>query len=203
VGANFSPLLVDVGFQIPVHFNRPAGGFQVNLQYRFRAPNFYGLYPGAAARESEELRSKIIGLEDTKRRLDAEVVSSESVRDTYQSEVNAYEDRIRTLQDRLQRLQIESEKRRYELDHPISEPPAPKVKPKRKPKAKPRRRTPKPVKFPRRHRVRPGDTLRGISERYYKDPSLWELIYDANPEKVERGLPVEGAVLTIPRPERR
>jgi nucleoid-associated protein YgaU len=56
------------------------------------------------------------------------------------------------------------------------------------------------VVWPRQHQVKPGDTLRSIAEYYYHDAGLWEQIYEANRDKVERGLPREGAVLTIPQP---
>ena len=48
--------------------------------------------------------------------------------------------------------------------------------------------------------VKAGDTLRTMARRYYGDPNQWEKIYDANREKVERGLPSEGALLLIPAP---
>ncbi len=48
--------------------------------------------------------------------------------------------------------------------------------------------------------MKAGDTLRTMAKQYYGDPNQWERIYDANREKVERGLPSEGAVLVIPAP---
>ncbi|TPW19574.1 MAG: hypothetical protein FD126_2557 [Elusimicrobia bacterium] len=51
--------------------------------------------------------------------------------------------------------------------------------------------------------MRPGDTLRRLADLYYGDGSLWEQIYDANADKVERGLPVEGTTLLIPAPRKR
>jgi nucleoid-associated protein YgaU len=51
--------------------------------------------------------------------------------------------------------------------------------------------------------VQAGDTLRKLAEKYYGDPAQWESIYEANPDKIERGLPVEGTTLTIPKPGRR
>ena len=43
-----------------------------------------------------------------------------------------------------------------------------------------------------------GDTLRGLAEKYYGDPNLWNKIYEANPEKMIRGIPKEGTELIIP-----
>ena len=45
--------------------------------------------------------------------------------------------------------------------------------------------------------------LRKLAEKYYGDPSMWERIYEANPDKIERGLPIEGTTLTIPKPATR
>jgi len=56
--------------------------------------------------------------------------------------------------------------------------------------------------WPKKHRASAGDTLRSLAERYYKDENLWEQIYQANTEKVDRGLPRVGAELTIPAPRR-
>jgi nucleoid-associated protein YgaU len=74
---------------------------------------------------------------------------------------------------------------------------APPPPPKRKPKPKP---APPAVVWPRQHRVQPGDTLRSIAEYYYRDAGLWEQIYEANRDKIDRGLPREGEVLSIPEP---
>jgi nucleoid-associated protein YgaU len=83
---------------------------------------------------------------------------------------------------------LELEKRK--LDPP---PPPPPPKPHPKPKAP-------AVVWPRKHQVRPGDTLRSIAQYYYGDAAQWEQIYDANRDKVERGLPREGVVMSIPAP---
>ena len=48
-----------------------------------------------------------------------------------------------------------------------------------------------------------GDPLRGLAQKYYGDPTLWETIFKANRDKVERGLPVEGTALLVPEPKRR
>ena len=45
-----------------------------------------------------------------------------------------------------------------------------------------------------------GGNLFDLAQQYYGDPNQWEKIYDANREKVERGLPAEGASLVIPAP---
>ena len=55
--------------------------------------------------------------------------------------------------------------------------------------------------WPRPHTVKPGETLRSIAQQIYGDASLWEMIYLSNQDKVERGLPVEGAVLLGPDPQ--
>ncbi len=49
-----------------------------------------------------------------------------------------------------------------------------------------------------KHKVKIGDSLRGLAEQYYGDPNKWQVIYDANENKVIRGVPKEGEVLTIP-----
>lgn len=55
-------------------------------------------------------------------------------------------------------------------------------------------------KWPKNHTVKAGDTLRAIASRYYGDSAFWETIYEANREKISRGLPKIGSTLTIPSP---
>lgn len=53
--------------------------------------------------------------------------------------------------------------------------------------------------WPRKHIVVPGDSLRSLAQQYYGDSNKWQTIYDANRDKIERGLPKIGAELTIPK----
>lgn len=48
------------------------------------------------------------------------------------------------------------------------------------------------------HKVRKGESLRGLAEKYYGDPDKWKLIYDANEGKVIRGTPIVGEEIIIP-----
>ena len=50
----------------------------------------------------------------------------------------------------------------------------------------------------RRHKVVKGDTLRNLAETYYGDPNKWEVIYEANENRITRGTPKEGEELLIP-----
>ncbi len=48
------------------------------------------------------------------------------------------------------------------------------------------------------HTVEKGDTLNSISQKYYGTSDRWQDIYNANKNKIERGIPVVGTQLVIP-----
>jgi nucleoid-associated protein YgaU len=50
----------------------------------------------------------------------------------------------------------------------------------------------------RTHVVVAGDTLQSIAKEYYGDANQWKKIYNANADKIERGLPKVGSKLVIP-----
>ena len=58
----------------------------------------------------------------------------------------------------------------------------------------------KKISLPARHKVVRGDSMRSISAFYYGDPNQWQKIYEANRDKIERGLPRVGEELVIPAP---
>lgn len=204
LGINYSPVIIDFNMNIPFKgLNHPSGAYQISLTYKFGAPPFYGRFVGESAREAEDLRGTILGLEERKKTLESQVEAARSENTGLEGQVQAREGRLRELENRIRQLEYNYDKKTYNAGHPKPEPPQapqPKAKPPAKPKAQGRTG---PITHPGRHLVKPGDTLRKLADIYYKDATMWELIYDANPEKIERGLPIEGAVLRIPVPRKR
>ncbi|MFI5344829.1 MAG: hypothetical protein ACHQ51_00495 [Elusimicrobiota bacterium] len=198
LGVNFSPVVLDVAMSLPTTgINYLAGGYQATLHYRFGAPSFAGQFVGAAAAEAERLRREINNLEDRKKTAEQEAQSAESNKSAATGELRVLQKRALEAQDEYRSLLKKNE----ELDYRAADKAAglqPAAKPVALPKAP--RRAPPPA-WPKSHKVAPGDTLRSLAGKYYGDPNLWEKIYDANPDKVDRGLPVEGAYLTIPPPK--
>ncbi|MBI3565106.1 MAG: LysM peptidoglycan-binding domain-containing protein [Elusimicrobia bacterium] len=198
LGLNFSPVILDIAMSLPASgINRPGGGYQAGLHYRFGAPSFAGQFVGSAAAEAERLRREIDRLEDRRKTLDQEAQTAESNKAAATSELRVLQKRAQEAQDEYRALLKKNE----ELDYRAADRAAgmgPGAKPVAVPKAPPR---PAPPAWPKSHRVATGDTLRSIAGKFYGDPNLWERIYDANPDKVDRGLPVEGATLVIPPPK--
>ncbi|MFH2202392.1 MAG: hypothetical protein ABIJ96_04715 [Elusimicrobiota bacterium] len=207
LGVNFSPVIIDINMNIPFKgINHPSGAYQFSLSYKFGAPPFYGRFVGDAARTAEDLRSVILDLGERKKTLDAGVEAAASQNEGLEGQIRAREGRLRDLENKIRQLEFNRDKKVYDQGHPPPPPnPQPVVRPRREPapKKKPAAQAPAPIRYPRRHQVLPGDTLRRLAEKYYGDPTLWEQIYEANPDKIERGLPIEGAVLRIPVPAKR
>ncbi len=203
LGVNFSPVILDVAMTVPAGgIHKKGGSYQATFNYRFGAPSFAGNYVGQAAGQAESLRSDINLLEDRKKTLETETDTASTNRAVAEGELRVLEKRVTQLQETYRQIQKKRDEVDYELNGLQIEKknltPAPPPPPKPKPRA-----PSKPlVLWPRRHAVQAGDTLRSISQQYYADPALWEQIYDANRDKVERGLPKESAVLTIPEPRR-
>lgn len=198
-GVDYSPVVIDFSLMVPwTGIHRDAGGYQASFTYRFGAPPFSGSFIGNAAAQAETLSARILELEEKKKSLDGEAQTSDANRTAIQSEYKILEERLRELREEYRTLEKRRDETQYELkvmELRLPKPPPPPPPP---PKPKPK---PAPV-WPRRHTVKPGETLRSIAQLLYGDESLWEQIYLTNQDKVERGLPVEGAVLSVPEPKR-
>ncbi|MBI5623956.1 MAG: hypothetical protein HY924_09270 [Elusimicrobia bacterium] len=197
VGVNFSPLQLDLGMAIPpAGIFRPGGAYQASFNYRFGAPPFAGNFVGSAAGEAETLRGQINELENRKRTLENEADISRTNRVAAQGELDEAERRLLETQEEFRKVMKKKDEAAYDLQ--LLEM---RIPPKTQPQLKPRPK-PKPAKkWPDRHVAKPGETLRSIAKRYYGDSSLWELIYDSNRGKVDRGFPIEGEILLIPDPK--
>lgn len=202
LGVDFSPAVLDVAMTVPAGgIHRRGGHYQASFTYRFGAPSFAGRFVGQAAAQAESLRERIRELEDKTQEAEAKAKEADVRREIAEGEVAVLEQRVKELKDEYRLLEKrrddaafaerEEALRRQVAEEaalpkqlPVLHPPPPK----------------KPLPWPRRHEVRPGQTLRSLARQYYGDANLWEAIYQANRDKVERGLPVVGAILAIPAP---
>jgi len=196
LGLNFSPMILDIAMSLPTAgLNRSGGGYQATFSYRFGAPSFTGQFVGQAAAQAETLRTDLSNLEEKHKTASQQAGTAESNKTAAESQLRALERRVAEAQDEYRALL----KRNDELEYRAAEKAAG-LQGRPKPVEIKVRARPAPPAWPKRHVVRAGDTLRTMAKQYYGDPNLWEKIYDANREKVERGLPSEGASLVIPAP---
>jgi LysM repeat protein len=196
LGLNLSPMVLDVAMSLPTAgLNRQGGGYQASFSYRFGAPSFTGQFIGRAAAEAETLRVDVSHLEQKQKTMAAQAGTAEENKVTAESQLRVLEKRVAEANDEYRALL----KRNEELEYRAAEKAAGLVG-RPKPVEVKRVRVVRPPSWPKRHTVKAGDTLRTMAKQYYGDPNQWERIYDANREKVERGLPSEGAILLIPAP---
>ncbi|MBI4063092.1 MAG: hypothetical protein HY401_02205 [Elusimicrobia bacterium] len=183
MGFNILPLIVDFGLHLPHEgLHRREGAVLVSIGYTFGGKRYYEMIVGRAATEAQNLTRDITGLEEQKRK---------TQKDLGDAEINlkVLRQEIRVMEQRRREDVAAEELRKAEAGRPKSE----------KTDDPDSRKPPKP-QWPKHHRVEAGDTLRKIAIQYYGDPELWELIYKTNSEKIARGLPTVGEVLTIPKP---
>jgi LysM repeat protein len=196
LGLNFSPMILDVAMSLPTAgLNRAGGGYQATFSYRFGAPSFTGQFVGSAASQAEALRVDLSSLEQKQKTMSQQAGTAESNKTAAESQLRVLEKRVAEAQDEYRALL----KRNEELEYRAAEKAAGLVG-KPKPVRVVKVRVKAPPAWPKRHVVKAGETLRTMAKEYYGDPNQWEKIYDANRDKVERGLPAEGASLLIPAP---
>jgi hypothetical protein len=201
LGVNFSPVILDVAMTLPTSgIHRRGGAYQATFNYRFGAPSFTGNFMGQAAGAVEALRADILRLEERKKTLSVETQVLETNKAVVAGERQVLEKRVGELQDEYRMLQKSKDEAEYELSGLRLE------KKNREPVVKPAPAPPKPAvrreTWPKSHVAKADDTLRSLALKYYNDANLWEQIYEANRDKVDRGLPREGAALVIPEPKR-
>lgn len=187
VGLNYSPLILDVALTLPPSgLNEAVGSYQVSLSYRFGAMPFYTLFVGRNTEQVAQLKIEIEGLQDRRTLLQQKISQAQANKSELEGEIRNLEFRLEEIRIRLAQLPKRVAKDRTKLKPS-------KAAPVRKPK-------PRAPVWPRTHVVQSGETLRSIADRYYGNRILWEIIYKANPERVERGLPRIGSKLVIPKP---
>lgn len=203
VGVNLSPVILDVGATLPTSRLSSGGAYEFSMTYRFGAPSFAGSFVGEAAQQAETLRSQIEQLKDKQQTEESKAKAAEVKREIAEGELRVVEQRVRETQDLYRAAQKRADEASYDAEAAVVKAQAVNMTPPQPPMI--RKRVPKPAPgplWPRRHEVVPGDTLRTLAQKYYGDPSLWEKIYEANRDKIDRGLPQEGSTFLIPDPSR-
>lgn len=177
-GFNLLPLTIDFAVHMsPEGFHRKEGASMITVSYAFGGPRFYQKFTGVAAEEAHNLAREIDSMEARQRRQKAE--AAELDRD-----LRVMREESRVMREKMREDTAEAEIRKAASERQGEE----------------QEKIRKDAEWPKYRKVKPGDTLRAIAAQAYGDPNFWEVIYKANPDKIIRGLPKVGEVLTIPKP---
>lgn len=192
LGFYLSPMQIDISYLIPVKtVNDNAGQLRASLVYRFGLPQFSEIYYDRALEAASTLDQNVLRLTTKEAELKASLAEVEQKRRLANEELKNMRGRIEELKDQdllgerdavIRQLKDRVRTLEGSLTSQRSENSALRQK-----KAE--------VKT---HTVVPGDTLQSIAREYYGDPNQWKKIFNANPDKIERGLPRAGSKLVIP-----
>jgi len=186
VGINTLPWTIDLAWSLPWGgYNEDFGYYGVNVGYRFGSVTFSEKLVGDAAKEAETLKTQIDDLRTQRANLESSIATYRVNKSMAETDLTMMQGRMRELETNIKELQVQALEALYKKENPkpvkVYVPPA-------------------PERWPKLHKAAPGETLRSIASKYYGNPALWERIYEANEKNVSKGLPVEGAVFTIPAP---
>lgn len=185
-GYNLDPLVCNFTYSLPWDgFKSEAGTYEISLTYKFDAPSFGQKMVVEASQRLAELNSRIEELNKQKNSLEVEIAKYQTGKGILEGDLAIMQNRLIELQDKVRTLEIEA----IDAQFKKSEPPLVKKMPVK----------PKEI-WPKYHKVKTGDTLRSIAAQYYGNQNFWQIIYDANQDKIFKGLPVEGAMIKIPPP---
>lgn len=178
------PIGFDVSCSWPVYSSEGSGAFNIGVRYRFGGKHFSEIYLDRSTEKAASLETKIKVLREERKELVDEIEEIRKFKRLPSEEIF-----------RLPGIGITTKKEVIKKPLP-TKPKKPKVtvKPKRKKKRV------KKIVWPQYHKVKPGDTLRSIAQRYYGNPDKWQLIYSKNTDKIERGQPRLDERLVIPKP---
>ena len=189
IGINILPFTIDIISSIPWKGMHEKGGqCAIGLTYKFGGENFSEKLVGNASNKLKTLKSQIENLRNKKTDFQTTIASYQVNKSILQSDIVMMESEKRDLEKRLRDLEMDIDGAKY-----IKEEPKPKKK----------RIIKRVEKWPKRYKIKHGDTLRSIASKFYGNPSLWETIYRANEKNISRGLPKIGKTFTIPPPPRK
>lgn len=186
LGVNALPWIIDLAWSLPWKgYNASAGYYGFTIGRRFGGRTFSDMLAGDAARQVETNKTELAELRAQRAALESSITAYRVNKSVMETDLTLMNGRIREMETTIKDLELRTLEAQYKNENPQ---PAKRYVPA------------PPVRWPKLHKTAPGETLRSIASKYYGNPNLWERIYEANEKSVSRGLPVEGAVFTIPAP---
>lgn len=192
IGFYASPFQIDIAYLIPLKtLNDNMHQYRASLSYRFGTPRFTEIYYDRALEAASQLDQNVLSLTVREAELKESLNELEQKRRMTREELDNMKARIESLKnqdllgqknaqinqlrDRVAALELALSGQRNQV----------------------KQLTEKRDSI-RTHTVVSGDTLQSIAKEYYGDPNQWKKIYNANSDKIERGLPKVGSKLVIP-----
>lgn len=191
IGFYLSPVQIDITYLVPIKtLSDNAGQLRASLIYRFGDRQFTEIYYDRALEAASSLDKNVLDLTIREAELKSSVAELEQKTFLAQEELQNARSRIESLKDKDVLAQKENEIKRLKdrvrnLESALSSYRARAAAASRK-------------KEVRKHRVQSGDTLQNLAVKFYGDPNEWKRIYNANADKIDRGLPRVGETLVIP-----
>ncbi len=192
IGFNVSPMTIDIAYMIPTKtLSDNSSQFRASLTYRFGRPQFSEIYYDRALEQAGQLDKQVLNLTVKEAELKSSLAELEQKKRMANGDLLEMKQRIQALkeQDLLGERDAKIRQLQYRLQATESELGGYKSRVRSAAEAASRIR---------RHKVVAGETLQGLAREYYGDPNLWKKIYDANADKIDRGLPRTGESLVIP-----
>lgn len=198
LGVILPPLQIDLAYGFPTGESAKSNDrIAMNVVYRFGVPLLAQYFYQERVEKVTEIENRVHNLESQKRTLKTSIEEQKDLYDVMNVDVK-----------RAQSKKAEAEKSLKEVENTIAQKKSELEKLSRDIQYLHGRKesaAQKPVEIlpphsggPRKHKVVAGDSLRDLAEKYYGDPKKWEIIYNANEDKIIRGVPKEGAELIIP-----
>ncbi len=189
LGINTLPFIIDIAASIPWEgMHKEGGHYSIGVTYKFGKESFSEKLVGNASNKLNSIQAQIASLRAQRTNLQTSIASYQINKSLLKSDLIMMQSKQEELEKTLRNLNIDIDNAQYN---------------KSEPKPVKRRKIKRVEKWPKRYKIKQGDTLRSITSRFYGNPSLWETIYNANGKNILRGLPINGRTFTIPPPPRK